>query len=106
MNTGQLPRLHTGRNALQIIALLLMLGSALVMARKVLGAMLLAVGGLGLAVQTCCTACLAYLSGPETLWISAYYVAFWLPAAALSMVCGAALVRPALRVLRRRCLDE
>lgn len=84
----------------QGLALLLMIGSALVMARKVVGALLLAAGGLGLLAQTCATAWLAHQSGPEILFVGAYYVAFWLPAAALSIACGVALVRPTVKIVR------
>ena len=84
------------------LALLLIIGSVLVMARKVAGALLLSLGGLGLLVQTCTTAWLAYLAGPETLFIGAYYVVFWLPAAALSVACSVTWARPAIRIVRGR----
>lgn len=84
------------------LALLLIIGSALVMARKVAGALLLSLGGLGLLAQTCITAWLAHQAGPEALFIGAYYVVFWLPAAALSTACGVAWARPTIRAVLAR----
>jgi len=84
------------------LALLLIIGSVLVMARKVAGALLLSLGGLGLLAQTCATAWLAHQAGPDTFFIGSYYVAFWLPAAALSIACGVAWARPAIRIVRGR----
>jgi hypothetical protein len=76
--------------------------SVLAMARKVVGALLLSLGGVWLLGHTAWTVWLAMHAPPPTLWISLYYVVFWLPAALISLVCGAVLARPTLALLRRR----
>jgi hypothetical protein len=80
-----------------LLAALITVGTALVMWRKVVGALLLVIGGAGLAVQTITT---LKLSAGCDLWVSGYYAIFWAPAAALSLVCGVMLAKPVWRLLR------
>lgn len=83
------------------LAVVLVIGTVLTVARKVAGALALTVGGLGLLVQTLFTVYLGHAADPDTWLIASYYVAFWLPAAVLSVVCGGMLFFPTLELLRR-----
>jgi hypothetical protein len=80
------------------LAGLLILGTMLAMARKVAGALLLTVAGLGLFAQTAATYLLAT---PAWKSVTLYYAVFWLPGAALSLACAVVLAAPLWRLLRR-----
>lgn len=79
-----------------VLAAALTTGAVLGVRGKLIGALLLVVAGLGLAAQTVATVMLAH----DTR-ISIYYVAFWAPAALVSLVTGCLLAGPTLRLLRR-----
>jgi hypothetical protein len=83
----------------QVLAAVLVVAAALAAMRKVVGAVLLVVGGVGLIAHTAATLWLAPPGDGAT--IVHYYTAFWAPAALLSLVAGAALARPVLALLRR-----
>lgn len=93
------PVVPSTRLAALVLAALLGLGTALAMGRKVVGALLLSVGGLGLLVQTLAT---LSLGGRAQLYITSYYTVFWLPAALASLICAALLARPLRDHLRQR----
>lgn len=81
-----------------VLAAVLVCGSALAMARKVLGALLLAVGGVGLFAQAIATYLLAT---PHWKSVTLYYAVFWIPAAILSSICAVVLAGPLWRLLHR-----
>ncbi|HTL36081.1 MAG TPA: hypothetical protein VL326_23280 [Kofleriaceae bacterium] len=80
-----------------VLAVVLAIGGFLGVRGKLVGALLLVLGGAGLAVQTAMTMSLAH--GPVRT-ISYYYAAFWIPCAAILLVTGCLLARPTLRLLR------
>lgn len=80
-----------------LLAGLLGISTALIAARKVFGAVLLVVGGIGLGAQALATMHLA--AGCDS-WVATYYAIFWLPAAVLSLAVGATLLGPLGRLLR------
>jgi hypothetical protein len=87
----------------QALALLLLVAIGLAAARKVVGALLLALGGFGLLAQTAFTVAIACSACDErTRTIVTYYAVFWTPAALLSLAAGATLAKPVLALLRRR----
>jgi hypothetical protein len=87
----------------QALAVLLLVAVGLAAARKVVGAILLVIGGLGLAIQTVATVWIAHRSFAATGAVVAYYyVVFWAPAAALSLAAAHALARPVVALLRQR----
>lgn len=73
-----------------VLAPILGLGSALVIARRSAGIVILAVGGLALVAQTIATAEYAIAGSQQ---IAGYYAMFWLPAALLGMTAGILAVR-------------
>lgn len=79
-----------------VLAAVLTIGAVLGVRGKLVGALLLVVAGLGLAVQTAATLHLSH--EPR---IAIYYAFFWMPAAIIALVTGGLLVRPTLRLLRR-----
>lgn len=81
-----------------VLAGVLGLGSLLAMARKVVGAVLLCLGGVGLLVQTLMT---LWLGGRALVGITSYYSVFWIPAALASCLCAVVLAGPLMRLLRR-----
>jgi hypothetical protein len=83
----------TARSA-EWLAALLGVGAVLTARRKVLGGLVLGLGGAGLAAQCLVTASRG-ASEPELV---AYYLVFWVPAALLGMCCGALMLRRALRL--------
>jgi hypothetical protein len=83
----------------QVLAAVLVVAIALAAMRKVVGAVLLVLGGVGLIAQTVATLWLASQGDDAT--IVHYYTLFWVPAALLSLVAGAVLARPVLALLRR-----
>jgi hypothetical protein len=86
----------------QILAVLLLVGVVLSAARKVVGALVLVLGGFGMLAQTAATIWLAHRGASATdATITYYYAVFWTPAAVLSLVAGAALVRPVAALVRR-----
>lgn len=68
------------------IAPVLFLGSTLVIMRRTVGVLVLAVGGLALLAHTAATARYVELAMNER--VVGYYAAFWLPAAVLGLVAG------------------
>jgi hypothetical protein len=86
-----------------ILAIVVGLGLALTLARKVVGALLLVLGGVGVLGQAITTLLLASRS-PEAdvLLVAGYYAVFWTPAAFASIYCGIRLVRPVAKLLRGR----
>jgi len=95
------PVVPATRTSAVVLAALLVAGTVLCMARKVVGAWLVAATGLGLLAQTTATAYLGHAAGPQVFFIAGYYVVFWLPAALLSIACGVVLIRPTLELMRR-----
>lgn len=79
-----------------VLAAALTIGAVLGVRGKLVGALLLVLAGLGLAAQTIATVWLA-----DDLRIAIYYLAFWSPAALVSVVTGCLLVGPTVRLLRR-----
>ena len=75
----------------------LTLGTIAAVRGRLVGALALCVGGLGLAAQTIATCALA---GPRVQPVTLYYAAFWLPAAALAVIAGVQLAAPVARLLR------
>jgi hypothetical protein len=73
-----------------VLAPVLGLGSALVIARRSAGILILAAGGAGLVAHTLATA--AYVAA-GSLPIAGYYAAFWLPAALFGITAGVLAVR-------------
>lgn len=73
-----------------VLAPVLGLGSALVIARRSAGLLILALGGLALIAHTIASAEYAVAG---SLPIVGYYAAFWLPAAILGILAGALAVR-------------
>ena len=78
-----------------ILAGYLAIAAALAGHGKVVGGVLLAVGALGLAGMTAAT--FALRPEGESMRIPAFYLPFWLPAAATGLGAGALLLRAALR---------
>jgi hypothetical protein len=79
-----------------VLAGALAVGCALAVRGKLAGAFVLVIAGLGLVAQTAFT-----VAGASDRSIAAYYAVFWLPAGALALAAGIALIRPTLRLLRR-----
>jgi hypothetical protein len=79
-----------------VLAAALTIGAVLGVRGKLVGALLLVLAGLGLALQTIVTVLLA-----NDTRIAMYYVAFWAPASLLALVTGCLLVGPTVRLLRR-----
>ncbi len=79
------------------LALLLGVGTALTLSRKVVGAVLLSVSGVGLLFLSLATISIA---GGGSLWLTGYYAVFWVPAGLLSLVCAVMLVKPVFAILR------
>ena len=65
---------------------------------RLIGVVIVCLGGLGLCAQTVATYLLA---SPRDHNVALYYAVFWLPAAALAVVAGAQLAGPIARLLRR-----
>jgi hypothetical protein len=85
-----------------LLAALLGLSALACMARKLAGALGLALGGPALLLLTGATAWLAHAHGdPRELAIVGYYACFWLPAGVIATVTGAAMIRPLLGLWRR-----
>jgi hypothetical protein len=82
----------------QLVAAVLTLGVAAAARGRVLGALLLVVGGAGLLVVTAAT---YFGAEAGTTRVASYYVVFWLPAALTSLACAGLLAGPVLRLLRR-----
>lgn len=80
------------------LAALLTLGVAVAVRGGAIGALVLCVGGVGLAAQTVATYALAADATQRT---TLYYAAFWLPAALCALVAAAHLAGPVARLLRR-----
>lgn len=91
------PVVPTTTTSAFVLAGVLGLGTMLAMARKVVGALLLCLGGLGLLAQTLVT---LWLGEAALLPITSYYAVFWLPAALASFLCALVLARPLWRLLR------
>lgn len=85
------------------IALAFVLGAAAVLCvrRKILGALLLALGGPALLILTAVTVWQARHGAPFDLRIAGYYALFWVPAGIVSTVASVVLARPVLRLWRR-----
>ncbi|HUS29203.1 MAG TPA: hypothetical protein VMZ53_11850 [Kofleriaceae bacterium] len=79
------------------LAAVLAVGAFLGVRGKLVGALLLVLGGAGLAVQTAMTMSLTH---GTTRSISYYYAAFWTPCALILLITGCVLARPTLRLLR------
>jgi hypothetical protein len=77
------------------LAAALAVAGVLAVRGRAIGAVALAIAGLGLAAQTAATFALA-----DDRWIALYYVAFWTPAAIAAVVSGVLLARPLIRLLR------
>jgi hypothetical protein len=92
------PIVPATRDSALALAAALALGGILAVRGKVIGALLLVISGGGLLAQTAITALDA---APDQRGIAGYYAVFWLPAAALAIVCGVRLAGPMLRLLRR-----
>jgi hypothetical protein len=69
-----------------VIAPVLFLGSALIIARRTVGVLILGVGGLALIAHTIATTKYVELAWNQR--VAYYYAAFWLPAALLGLVAG------------------
>jgi len=78
-----------------VLASVLTVGAVLGVRGKLVGALLLVLAGIGLAVETAATVHLA-----QEMRIAIYYAFFWMPAAIIAVVTGCLLVRPTLRLLR------
>jgi hypothetical protein len=91
------PLVATTKPTALVLAGVLAMGAFLGVRGKLVGALLLVLGGAGLAVQTAMTTTLTH--GP-TRTISYYYAAFWVPCALILLVTGCVLARPTLRLLR------
>jgi hypothetical protein len=74
----------------------LAIAGVLVVRGWVVGALLLVGCGMGLLAQTAVTVIETQQRG-----IAAYYAVFWVPAGLLAVACGARMVGPTLRLLRR-----
>jgi hypothetical protein len=92
------PLTHSTKPSALVLAAVLAVGAFLGVRGKLVGALLLVLGGAGLAVQTAMTTSLTH--GSERT-ISYYYAAFWVPCALVLLLTGCALARPTLRLLRR-----
>jgi hypothetical protein len=92
------PLVPATRPTALFLAGVLTIGVVLAVRGMVAGALVLTVGGLGLAAQTAATSLLATGATQAT---SRYYAAFWLPAAALAIVATARLAAPLARLSRR-----
>lgn len=90
------PLVPATKSTAVVLAAVLTVGAVLAVRGKLVGALLLVVAGVGLAVQTAATLQLAH--EPR---IAIYYAFFWMPAAITAVVTGGLLVRPTLRLLRR-----
>lgn len=77
----------------------LSLSIALALSQKVLGALGLVLGGLGLLAQTAVTVWLAHNISAVDGQIALYYAAFWAPAGLAALVCGLRLTKPVVRLL-------
>ena len=82
-----------------VLAAFLSASLALVIARKAIGAIALALGGVGLLVHTTMTFTMAQSLGDSAGSIAVYYTVFWLPAALSALVCAVRLARPVTRLL-------
>jgi hypothetical protein len=80
------------------LAILLGVGTALTLTRKVVGAMLLSLAGVGLLGLSWAT---VSMGGCGALWITGYYAVFWIPAGLLSLVCAVMLAKPVWALLRK-----
>ena len=80
-----------------VLAAVLAVGAFLGVRGKLVGALMLVLGGAGLAVQTAATISLTH--GPDHT-ISFYYAAFWVPCSLILLVTGCVMARPTLRLLR------
>jgi hypothetical protein len=76
------------------LAAFLSLSIALVISKRVIGALGLVVGGIALLVQTAFT-----IEMSTQLNSALYYAAFWVPAGIAATICGARLAKPLLRLL-------
>lgn len=90
------PLVHQTRGTALALAAVLTVALVTALRGRVIGALLLVVGGLGLAAQTIVT--LALAPAPR---MALYYVVFWTPAALAAVVTGAVLAAPVWRLLRR-----
>lgn len=90
------PHVHDMRGTAVVLAALLVLALVAALRGRVIGAVLLVVGGVGLATQT-----IAILALTPSRDIALYYAAFWTPAALASLVTGVMLAAPVWRLLRR-----
>ena len=81
-----------------MLAALLAVGGFLGVRGKLVGALLLVVGGAGLGAQTAAT--IALMPAGPNHSVAYYYAAFWAPAALILLVTGCLLARPTLRLLR------
>ena len=83
-----------------VLAAFFSVSIALAISRRVLGALGLVLGGVGLWVQTGVTVSGAYELSPQAGEISLYYAAFWLPAGLAALVCGVQMTGPLLALLK------
>lgn len=96
------PIVAATKNIAFILAGVLALASILAIARKVIGAVLLSLGGIALLVLTIVTISLADTkTDPYALMIASYYAVFWLPGAIFSAIAGISLAKPVTQLLRK-----
>lgn len=95
------PIVSTTTTLAVILAGLLSMSVALAVAGKVIGALGLILGGLGLLAHTGLTVCGAYEQSAAIGQIALYYTVFWAPAGVCAAMCGVRLARPVLRMLQR-----
>lgn len=84
-----------------VLAAVLALSLALVVARKAVGAIGLALGGVGLLVHTATIVVAAQELAAPNGTIGLYYAVFWLPAGLAALLCAFRLARPVTRLLLR-----
>jgi hypothetical protein len=83
------------------LAGLLAVAALLSALRKLVGALVLALGGASLLLLTGVTAWMAHDGAAMDPWIVSYYAVFWVPAGVVSLVTAGVMARPLLGVLRR-----
>jgi hypothetical protein len=83
-----------------VLALVLGVSALATLARKVVGAVALAAGGIALLVHSAVTLRLAFGVGGHVFESALYYAVFWIPAGCCALVTGLLLIRPVARLLR------
>jgi hypothetical protein len=91
------PIVATTKPTALVLAGMLGLGAFLAVRGRLVGALLLVLGGAGLAAQTTATMLLSHGTAHR---ISYYYAAFWIPCAVILLVTGCVMARPMVRLLR------